>query len=108
MSTPVVFQYQRALDEFHRAADAGEETDIVIGEPGPQGGGYRKLIRVEVDTSRLELHIDCAVAREGGTGRAVLEGLKECGITFRGKEVVYAQGSAFVSQFFEDSFRFQV
>ncbi|WP_285606173.1 L-serine ammonia-lyase, iron-sulfur-dependent, subunit alpha [Geothrix edaphica] len=33
----------------------------------------RKVIRVEVDTSRLELHIDCTVAREGGTGRAVLE-----------------------------------
>lgn len=33
----------------------------------------RKLIRVEVDPSRPELHIDCTVEREGGTGRAVLE-----------------------------------
>jgi L-cysteine desulfidase len=33
----------------------------------------RETIQVEVDPSRAELYIDCAVACEGGTGRAVLE-----------------------------------
>ncbi|WP_257305024.1 L-serine ammonia-lyase, iron-sulfur-dependent, subunit alpha [Geothrix campi] len=33
----------------------------------------RKVIRVEVDPCRAELHIDCTVDREDGTGRAVLE-----------------------------------
>jgi L-cysteine desulfidase len=33
----------------------------------------RKAIRVEVEPSHQDLYIDCTVAREGGTGRAVLE-----------------------------------
>jgi L-cysteine desulfidase len=32
----------------------------------------RRALTVEVEADRQELHIDCAVAREGGSGRAVL------------------------------------
>lgn len=38
-----------------------------------QGLMDRKAIQVEVDASHIDLHIDCTVEREGGTGRAVLE-----------------------------------
>ncbi|WP_306591459.1 L-serine ammonia-lyase, iron-sulfur-dependent, subunit alpha [Geothrix sp. 21YS21S-4] len=58
-------------DSSHGLACFGHVTPAVLA--AAEDLVARKLLRVEVDATRPDLYIDCAVEGESGTGRAVLE-----------------------------------